>query len=496
MFDSFISSISNMFDSIVGMAESTEATLLGIRTADTGNTQETIYNKFVEYNKLLAKFEAAQISGDIKTAESSYSSLLGMSGDLSQAGYKTEITNLLENKLANFDSNKDILRVNIVDGLGTLLNLTQEQTNQLQTAAKDGAITNLELSNIKGLTETQKNGILEFANNSSYFSTEDTLQNVATLTRLQLDAFKKAQAEETEGLSKKTFTTGDYIGTQEKIDISKALGVSYDTAKPMVEQLQSLSVSKDLKKDLSSILGYSGYELDTTKTAQLKSLSQYLSPEIASALSGIESESIANIEQRNIFEAAKSDFNKRLSTAQNTLDTLNSAIASAENSYAFWDAKVEKTDNGSSNYKTYKANRAAAAQALWGDLPPQINSQKALLSSLYEEKQLKGYAMGGYTGNIPTNAIAGFVHGQEYVLDSNATSQINSIGSVTDMVSRYTSTNGFTRELIDIKNVILEQSKYFNGIISELKNQVRILTESRDIQNESLVVLEAIEEVA
>ena len=64
------------------------------------------------------------------------------------------------------------------------------------------------------------------------------------------------------------------------------------------------------------------------------------------------------------------------------------------------------------------------------------------------------------------------------------------------MVSRYTSTNGFTRELIDIKNVILEQSKYFNGIISELKNQVRILTESRDIQNESLVVLEAIEEVA
>ena len=104
--------------------------------------------------------------------------------------------------------------------------------------------------------------------------------------------------------------------------------------------------------------------------------------------------------------------------------------------------------------------------------------------------------MGGYTGNIPTNAIAGFVHGQEYVLDSNATSQINSIGSVTDMVSRYTSTNGFTRELIDIKTVILEQSKYFNGIISELKNQVRILTESRDIQNESLVVLEAIEEVA
>ena len=63
------------------------------------------------------------------------------------------------------------------------------------------------------------------------------------------------------------------------------------------------------------------------------------------------------------------------------------------------------------------------------------------------------------------------------------------------MVSRYTSTNGFTRELIDIKTVLLDQSRYFNGIITELKNQVRILIESRDIQNESLVMLENIEGV-
>ena len=335
---------------------------------------------------------------------------------------------------------------------------------------------------------------LEFANNSSYFSTEDTLQNVATLTRLQLDAFKKAQAEETEGLSKKTFTTGDYIGTQEKIDISKALGVSYDTAKPMVEQLQSLSVSKDLKKDLSSILGYSGYELDTTKTAQLKSLSQYLSPEIARALSGIESESVANIEtrkQQQIFEANKSAFLQKLEQSQLELSNRISQIGTLQAGYDYWKRK----DEGDGEGKQYKPAKDAARQAINSNLSS-ISSLQTLIPELLKEKQLKGYAMGGYTGNIPTNAIAGFVHGQEYVLDSNATSQINSIGSVTDMVSRYTSTNGFTRELIDIKNVILEQSKYFNGIISELKNQVRILTESRDIQNESLVVLEAIEEVA
>ena len=426
-----------MFDSIVGMAESTEATLLGIRTADTGNTQETIYNKFVEYNKLLAKFEAAQISGDIKTAESSYSSLLGMSGDLSQAGYKTEITNLLENKLANFDSNKDILRVNIVDGLGTLLNLTQEQTNQLQTAAKDGAITNLELSNIKGLTETQKNGILEFANNSSYFSTEDTLQNVATLTRLQLDAFKKAQAEETESLSKKSFTINDYIGTQEKIDISKALGVSYDTAKPMVEQLQSLSVSTDLKKDLSSILGYSGYELDTTKTAQVKSLSQYLSPKIASALSGIESESVANIEtrkQQQIFEANKSAFLQKLEQSQLELSSRISQIGTLQAGYDYWKRK----DEGDGEGKKYKPAKDAARVAI-NENNTNIARLQTLIPQLEQERILKGYASGGYTGDGGKYEPAGIVHRGEYVVNSETTRDLglnnNSGGVFTEIVA-------------------------------------------------------------
>src|SRR5690606_36541241 len=38
--------------------------------------------------------------------------------------------------------------------------------------------------------------------------------------------------------------------------------------------------------------------------------------------------------------------------------------------------------------------------------------------------QPEGFKEGGYTGNIPKNAVAGQVHGQEYVFDANATRRI------------------------------------------------------------------------
>lgn len=528
LFDDFISSISVMFDAIVSMAESTENTIFNIKTRDTGNKQETIYNQFVEYNKLLAKFEAAQISGDMKTAESSYSSILGLSSTLSEAGYQTEIVSLLENKLAGFDSTKDILRVNIVDGLGVLLELTQEQTSQLQLAAKDGVITNQELTSIKNLTQTQKDGVLEFANNSNYLSTEDTLSNLEAYAAAQLDLLKTSQADDKERLSSKTFTTGDYIGTQEQIDIAKRLGVSYSAAKPMIESLQALNPNSSmLQKEVGEMIGYDGYEFDTSKAGQLESLSEFIDPKIFQALSGVKSQSIANIAERERILKAKDDFLESVLLAETKLATDQKNYNYNAGQYNYYLEKEEDTEN-EDNYKKYKALRyqfeiamnknvadigsdKASIQGLWDENISnkyfenlyselvKINAEKVNpIGTLYTKTLAAkaGFAKGGYTGDMPTNAIAGFVHGQEYVLDSNATSQINSIGSVTDMVSRYTNTNGFTRELIDIKNVILDQSKYFNGIIIELKNQIRILTDSKDILNTSLEVLEEIEKVA
>ena len=66
-----------------------------------------------------------------------------------------------------------------------LLDLNQTQVTQLKNAVEDGKITNDELNNITGLTEEQKFGILEFANKSNYFSTEETLSVLKILMQKQ-----------------------------------------------------------------------------------------------------------------------------------------------------------------------------------------------------------------------------------------------------------------------------------------------------------------------
>ena len=513
MFDTFISSISTMFDSIVSMAENTQNTILGIKTADTGNKQETIYNKFVEYNKLLAKFESAQLTGDTKTAESAYSTLLSMSAGLAEAGYKTEIVGLLEDKLSNFDLTKDILRVNVVDGLGSLLNLNQEQVTQLKQVSKDGSITNQELSSINNLTQTQKNGIVEFANNSSYFSTEDTLSSLNKYMKKQLEVLQKTQAEETASLSKSTFTYGDYIGKQEQIDIAKLLGVSYESAKPLAEQVQALSISKNLRGDIAKLTGFTGEGFsNTTALSQIQALSKYTDVSIPNAIKYLTDKGAANTNARLAKEKAEAEKQAFLNTYQNAInsyskekgesdnklqafkDILNNIWAVGKlNNYAEIQEDITKgTAFRAYNYVTANGYTSANNNAYSSYITEfnQAKSAYATVQKLLAEKNLKGYATGGYTGDGGKYDIAGIVHKGEYVVNSETTR---------DLGLNNNSGNIFTallNESRDMKNALLNQTKYFNGIIHELKNQIKILTDSRDIQNESLVTLQAIEEVA
>lgn len=63
--------------------------------------------------------------------------------------------------------------------------------------------------------------------------------------------------------------------------------------------------------------------------------------------------------------------------------------------------------------------------------------------------QLFGHAAGGYTGNFGTNQVAGVVHGQEYVLNANATKSIGR-GALDAMNAGYSpSGNGGTKVIIN-----------------------------------------------
>ena len=159
-------------------------------------------------------------------------------------------------------------------------------------------------------------------------------------SKLQLELLKQSQAEETEGLSSKTFSYGDYIGKQEQIDIAKKLGVSYETAQPLIEQLQGLSVSKNLQSDVNSLLGYTGTSYNATTANQIESLSPYLSADILRATDNTKSTASYNLatqqaaeaeaeRQRIIFENARADFNNRYGIAKENLNIESAQSADA-----------------------------------------------------------------------------------------------------------------------------------------------------------------------
>ena len=409
---------------------------------------------------------------------------------------KDNLISMISSDLVKFNSAEDILKVNIVDGLGSLYNLTKEQTTKLQSIALDGTITNSELNSISGLTQAQKDGILEFASNSTYFSTEGTLSSLNEYAKKQLEVLQTTQSNETANLSSQTFKYGDYIGKQEQIDIATKLGVSYETAKPLVERLQALSISKNPTADLQSILGYKagGTTYDRTVASQIQALSPYLTNiDLNGTIAGINSNIQSTIAQQQ-FEASKAEFYARFSQAQSQYEALAQADASIRDSYlASWvGAKGWSITAGNSEdltkgiiatrtvnqygNKWQDENKAVddALKAKYADAFNQAYSSYLNVQSLLKEKALKGFYLGGYTGDIPANAIAGYVHGNEHVIDSNITSQINQIGSVTDMINQYMNQN-FYQKMLDVFQYMSKKLEENTQILIAQANEIKNL---------------------
>ena len=410
-FNSFINSVDSMFKALQDNINKTKSTIDKLLGKE---TEGNLVKNLIEYNKSLATYmeTGSQESLDAILQYAESSSDLG--------GNSLKIADELKAILGDLTTEEEIIRVNIVDGLGTLLGLNQQQVTQLKASVKDGKITNSELDSISGLSKEQRDGITDFANNSNYFSTESTLQDLASYARLQLESYQASIANEKVGLSSQSFTYGDYLGKQEQIDIAKTLGVSFDTAKPMIEQLQALSASTDTKKDLASILGYSGYEFDLTKATQIESLSQYLSPDIMSALSGIKQESAINIDirtQQEKFESERSAFLLNLQNLYTELANRVNNIGSLQEAYNYWKRKDEGDGYEGKKYKPAKDSARVAIN----ENNTQITYLQSLIPQLEQERLLKGYSNGGYTGDGGKYEPAGIVHRGEYVVNSETT---------------------------------------------------------------------------
>lgn len=484
-----ISAIGDSFLTTINSISTTIDTLLGNKTG-TNKTNQNIQKYFdtkAKVESLLSKGSNLTTS-EAKNLNSLTTELSGLATNI-QSGYTDNAvaTNELVSDLSDINSRLDfsnqILQVNIVDGLGDMLGMSQIQAEQLRNLLADTKLTNTELNSIAGLTQVQKDGIVEFANNSNYFSTEGTLSNLEEYSRLQLEALKQTQADESANLSAQTLQFGDYTGTQEKIDIAKLLGVSYESAKPLIQQAQSLSISKNPISDIQSILGYTAgsTSYDITKANQLTALSPYISGiDIGGVITGIQTNIEITKAQNAQQEALRKDFNNRYANATNNLNIQAAESQSAwtsvlahihdEDKSSFPNDNIASSTPSNPNQEYYKYG---SYQDRWQNYVQQHSeayNAYSYLQQLAQEKALKGYKLGGYTGNGPVDEISGYTHGKEYVVnapDLQALGGPNELRSMIDKEKR-------NRKINNTNNSI-ETSNSKNDIINKLVNQTNML---------------------
>lgn len=497
-----VSAISDAFQTSIDSISDTIDILLGNKTGlDTQDDEIAAYwNKKAEIEKLVAK------GSDLTSTESDrLNTLTAELGALStnlQSGYSdnTNITDNLVSSLSDLDARLDfsnqILQVAIVDGLGELLGLTGEQTIQLKESIKDGKLTNEELSEITNLTETQKTGILEFASNSNMFATEATLSNLETWSKLQLEAYQDTIAKETESLSAKTLTYGDYIGKQEQIDIAQTLGTSYESAQPLIQKLQGLSISNDVQGDVESLLGFEEGDTsyDTQTAGQIKALSPYLSGDIMSAVSSTKTTASSNLAIQQEEEAKKAQFLQALNNAYSNFATEKGQAEVAQSSYYNEWMSISSNSNPSTRSANYASGipfQVTGAPYIneknvgaWIEhlniIYPRYLTQFNEASSAYgqyqallNEKELRGYATGGYTGQGSKYEPKGIVHANEYVVNSEELNAIGGEKAVKNMIQREITSSATRTNTTTINN--LNNSNNKNGIIQSLEDNQKLL---------------------
>lgn len=378
---------------------------------------------------------------DEKEVNASYRQILDLASSLGSedASLIPDINSVLEGNIQDFTKTEDVIKVNIVDGIAELVNANLSTKEQLKVIAADGIITNTELSSMTSLSQAQKDAILAVANNTSYVSTSTNQKSLEEFAKLQLEALRKQNEQETESLSSKTLKYGDTVGLQEQIDIAKLYGVQYSEVEPFIKDVQNLDVAKDKTASLSQYLGYKGNgssTYDKVKFNQLKTLEPYLSTDITTALDAIEKEASFNSKVK-VYETALEDAKliyakekKESDTAKNAYDrAFESSVASKYDSYK---NVKENIETGQVHYHegySYWLNKPHPHKVYFPVYDKQFKEARQAYLNLQNAEQAlkdfknKGYKNGGFTPNIGVNNIAGVVHGGEYVAPAHQVSQ-------------------------------------------------------------------------
>jgi len=487
-FDSFADNFDGLFTNIQNNILETQNLINKLRGGSTSNPQDTLFNNLVKYNKALDEYAETG-------SKESYKNILDLSSVIGDSNSKltNTLADNLEGFIDDFTSDQNTIRVNIVDGLGGLLGLNQEQVTQLKTVASDGKLTTDELNSIKGLTQTQKDGILDFAKNSDYFSTEATLSDLAKYSKLQLDEYNRQIAEETAGLSKQTLTYGDYIGKQEQIDIAKLLGVSFESAKPLIEQLQGLSLvgnKTDYYNRMKEIAGFndSTGSYDKNKANQISALSQYL-PAGGSRFSRFSGEGAINNLSAEQQKVVSSNLYNEYSSLYDQWQSIYTSSRNSGNYSGILDSysAMKYLNDAYSNVDDYSLfnSKMKTLMNLYNTVSPKEENMLKFRDELY---QLRGYAVGAV--NIPNDQIAQ-IHKGETIIPATFADGLRqgklSLSSIAD-APKITPTQLYkgissafdNSVIVNELKAMREQLSYLNGLnTTQTATQLKTLSATR-----------------
>ncbi len=279
-FESFISSVDKANDTFKSLKDT------ALSFINSFSSSSDLKDNLILYNKKRAEFESYFLSDGTLKDDADYDKVKSIYTDLSNVSktlasnddyLKNSLIDVFSNDINNFDFAQDVMKVKIVDGLGDLLSLNFEQVIALKDLFKNNSISKAELETL-GLEKNQLDKILEYINNSSIISNNESLEK--------------------DRLSKQTLSYNDYVGQQEQVDIVKLLGVSYNTAKPLIENLQNLGQldSSKLFSYVSDLVDFkTGSEnYDLTTFSQIQSLNPYLSVDVSTILEDIKKQALLN----------------------------------------------------------------------------------------------------------------------------------------------------------------------------------------------------------
>ncbi|MFW2585540.1 hypothetical protein [Aliarcobacter butzleri] len=279
-FESFISSVDKANDTFKSLKDT------ALSFINSFSSSSDLKDNLISYNKKRAEFESYFLSDGTLKDDADYDKVKSIYTDLSNVSktlasnddyLKNSLIDVFSNDINNFDFAQDVMKVKIVDGLGDLLSLNFEQVIALKDLFKNNSISKAELETL-GLEKNQLDKILEYINNSSIISNNESLEK--------------------DRLSTQTLSYNDYVGQQEQVDIVKLLGVSYNTAKPLIQNLQNLGQldSSKLFSYVSDLVGFkTGSEnYDLTTFSQIQSLNPYLSVDVSTILEDIKKQALLN----------------------------------------------------------------------------------------------------------------------------------------------------------------------------------------------------------